>query len=382
MTPRGGRLGTWYRQYLLPGVIFQSVLIGGGYASGREVVEFGGKFGAWGIWAILVMFLGFSLMSMMAYEIARVFRVYDYKNWIRQLIFGLWPIFDLLYVAMLILTLGVLSAATGSIAQEILGWPYWMGAGLVLVLVAVLNFYGKELIAGFKTVGTAFLYFGYLIFAGVVIFFGWDSIGAALAAGDTSFVPGLTLGTVLWTGLLYVGYNLAGLPATLFFLEEQKDRRHTVWAGVATGLLSTLPFTLTWLCLLSFYPGSGILEAPVPWIRMLTAAAGPGILLLYGLVVVWTLVETCTGMIHAAIGRVDAALVGVGRSHLTRLQSAFIAAGVLILAGGLSRFGIIDLISKGYTAMAYGFLLFMALPLLTVGIYRILKRDKRALRGA
>jgi len=32
----------------LPGIILQSVLIGGGYATGREIIEYGGKFGASG----------------------------------------------------------------------------------------------------------------------------------------------------------------------------------------------------------------------------------------------------------------------------------------------------------------------------------------------
>lgn len=33
---------------VLPGIILQSVLIGGGYATGREIVEYGAKFGAMG----------------------------------------------------------------------------------------------------------------------------------------------------------------------------------------------------------------------------------------------------------------------------------------------------------------------------------------------
>ena len=39
-----GNLG----KYLLPGIVLQSVMIGGGYATGREIVEYGAKFGAMG----------------------------------------------------------------------------------------------------------------------------------------------------------------------------------------------------------------------------------------------------------------------------------------------------------------------------------------------
>ena len=37
-----------YAKYILPGVLLQSVLIGGGYATGREIYSYGAKFGAFG----------------------------------------------------------------------------------------------------------------------------------------------------------------------------------------------------------------------------------------------------------------------------------------------------------------------------------------------
>ena len=33
-----------YARYVLPGVLLQSVLIGGGYATGREIYSYGAKF--------------------------------------------------------------------------------------------------------------------------------------------------------------------------------------------------------------------------------------------------------------------------------------------------------------------------------------------------
>src|SRR5690606_25462974 len=80
-----GRPG-WFSRLLLPAIIFQSVLIGGGYASGREIVEFGAKFGALGVWTVVAIFLGFGLVSMVAFEFARVFRSYDYRTFMRNLI--------------------------------------------------------------------------------------------------------------------------------------------------------------------------------------------------------------------------------------------------------------------------------------------------------
>ena len=39
---------TWFKKYLVPGIIFQSVVIGGGYGTGKELVEFFLSFGTIG----------------------------------------------------------------------------------------------------------------------------------------------------------------------------------------------------------------------------------------------------------------------------------------------------------------------------------------------
>ena len=41
----------------------------------------------------------------------------------------------------------------------------------------------------------------------------------------------------------------------------------------------------------------------------------------------------------------------------------------------LAQVGIIDLIAKGYMALAYAFMALFLLPLLTVGVYKILKKE-------
>ncbi len=54
------------------------------------------------------------------------------------------------------------------------------------------------------------------------------------------------------------------------------------------------------------------------------------------------------------------------------MQSALISGAVLVGAALLSQVGVIDLVAARYTAMAYVFLALFALPLVTVGVYRIL----------
>jgi uncharacterized membrane protein YkvI len=96
---------------VLPAVIFQSVLMGGGYATGREIVQFGGRFGALGIWSILAIFAGFTLAAILTYEFARVTRSYNYRTFMRHLIGRLWPLFDILWIVLAVLIIAIVSSA-------------------------------------------------------------------------------------------------------------------------------------------------------------------------------------------------------------------------------------------------------------------------------
>ncbi len=368
-----------YGRYVLPAVIFQSVLIGGGYATGREIVQFGARFGALGVWNILAIFTGFTLTAILTYEFARVTRSYNYRSFMRHLIGRLWPLFDVLWVVLAVLIVAIMSAAAGEIGQQVLGIPYFAGVGFVIVVVAILNFYGKHLIEGFKSVGTTFLYLMFIVLAASILLLRWDNVQEVFATGNTaaldgsSFLNSPTIAAALAAGLLYVGYNLIVLTAVLFSLDRQTTRKETVLSGVITGVLATIPFILTYLCILGFYPGEEVLGAPVPWLAMVTQTGGSGLLAaFFAVMVVYTLIETATGLIHALTDRVSDTLKELGRRPLTGAQSALISGAVLAGAALLSQVGIIDLVAVGYTAMAYLFLALFALPLVTVGLYRIL----------
>lgn len=371
--PFAGRFGA----LLLPAIILQSVLIGGGYATGREIVQYGAKWGAEGWVAVVVIALGFGLAAFLTFEVARVFRVYSYKNFIRQLIGPLWPAFDLLFLAMAILIIAVMASAAANIMLETLGIPELVGTGLIIVGVGLLSFYGSRVIETFKSLGTVALYLAYLAFSLLVLSQRGGDAVEVLRAGDTSYTDHAGILPIVGTGILYVAYNLAVYPAVLFTLHRQTTRRHTATAGALSGLLMTIPFALTWLCILAFYPDPAVMDAPVPWLPMLQAVGGSWILVVFGVVAGWTLLETSVGLIHAIIHRVDddiRAAAPPERQHdagLSRLQHALLGTGVLLAAMVLSRIGIITLVARGYSIMGYFFIALFALPLLTVGSWKV-----------
>ena len=123
-----------YGKYLLPGVLLQSVLIGGGYATGREIVSYGAKFGAGGWIAGIGVLIGFAVVAILTFEIARLYKVYDYKSMIKELIGPLWPLFDVVYVLTMIVIIAVMASASGDIVESTTGLNYWAG---VVILIGI-----------------------------------------------------------------------------------------------------------------------------------------------------------------------------------------------------------------------------------------------------
>lgn len=366
-----------FGKIVLPAIILQSVLIGGGYATGREIVAYGAKYGSAGWLAVVAIWLGFTVMAVLTCELARTFTVYDYKNFIKQLIGRFWPLFDLLFLVMAVVVLAIMASAAGNIMEQTLGIPYLVSVGAVIVIVGVLSYVGESLIERFKTGGTVLLYFAYILFGVVVLSATWREITTVFATGNTSYVSDAGVWAVFKSGILYVGYNLVTFPAVLFALHRQETRRESLVSGVLAGTLMTLPFALTYVAFMGFYPSESVMGAPVPWLPVLNSVGGTALIAFYGIVMGWTLVETSIGFIHAIIDRFDENIedIDVGpleaQTGLSRAQSGALAVGVLVGALLLSRVGIIALVNQGYTMMAYLFIALFAIPLLTVGVLRI-----------
>ena len=88
-----------------------------------------------------------------------------------------------------------------------------------------------------------------------------------------------------------------------------------------------------------------------------------------------TLMETGTGLIHAFNERV----AGVFKERKLEMPSWVRPATALLLillAVLLSRVGLITLIEKGYGTITWGFLIVFVLPVLTIGLAKILRPAK------
>jgi uncharacterized membrane protein YkvI len=89
------------------------------------------------------------------------------------------------------------------------------------------------------------------------------------------------------------------------------------------------------------------------------------------------LLESGTSAVHAInerIGHAWQARRGSELSHRARLTIGLVLLAVCMFAAG--RFGLVALIASGYRAIAYVFLAVFVLPLLTIGVWKILRNER------
>jgi len=359
---------SFFRKYLLPGFVFQSVVIAGGYGTGRELVEYFLNYGPVGglLGMLLITTAVWSLCLAVTFEFARLFKAYDYRTFFKNLIGRYWFVFEILYFILLFIVLAVIGSAAGTLLRENFGLPYITGVLLMLAAVGFLTFKGSSLIESFLSGWSLLLYLVYGIFLAIALLKFGNVIQTRFSEGIIQ--PGWAVG-----GFKYALYNLGIIPAVLFCLKHIKTRKEAVTAGLLGGVIGILPGFLFFIAVVGFYPE--VLPESLPAIFVLQKIGLSILMIIFQVVLFGTLIETGTGFIHAVNERIQSALSERGRS-LARWQRPVISLILLLIALGISTFGLIQLIAKGYGTVSWGFLFVYILPLLTLGLFRIRKGKK------
>ena len=75
--------------------------------------------------------------------------------------------------------------------------------------------------------------------------------------------------------------------------------------------------------------------------------------------------------------RIEAAVDRQGK-EMPKWGHPLIVVGMVVIGVLISTFGLLNLIVKGYGTAVYGFLIIYALPMVTLGVYKISKAGKEA----
>jgi uncharacterized membrane protein YkvI len=353
--------GTWFQRYLLPGLAFKAVVIGGGYATGRELAEFFMPSGPQGgLFAMLLAMAIWSVVCATTFGLARATASWDYRAFFKNLLGPFWVIFEGAYVIFMILILAVFGAAAGAIGSAVLHWPPLAGTLCLIASIILVAANGNASVEQLFKWVSIFLYAVYALFVGLSLF----AFGDRILANGTTAAPtdGWALG-----GITYAGYNVVGAVIILPVLRHLRNDKDALIAGLLAGPLAMIPALLFFICMIAYYPT--IAGEALPSDFLLRRLNFPAFHLIFQLMIFFALLESSTGFVHAINERAASAYLRRRGRILPVTARVAITAALLIGAIFLAtRFGLVTLIARGYRALAYVFLTVFVLPVMTVGL--------------
>jgi len=354
-----------FRVVLIPAGVFVSVMFGGGASTGLEITTYMSSNGpVGGLVAIGVIALMYSVVIFACYEIARIFRAYDYQSF-SKIILGskAWIIYE---VAITLSMFGVLAYSTtggGTAVADYFDLPRYAVTAVILAVVILMTFQGRQLIE-VSMLGTTLLLLG----SAAILMFGalqtnGSEIALQLRAAEVD-IP--SMASKVW---LYSVVVAAYIPIILYAARDLKSRSDVVLASIASGIAIMLPPLGMHLAYLARFPE--ILDQAIPnaWIAgevMPNWFTGFFILVLNIVIL-----QTAVGILQGIIERLDAWSNNSRGTALSRKQHAVVAAVCLMACLGLSAFGVQRLLGWMYD-ISYRFsLVVFIIPLATVGTYKI-----------
>jgi uncharacterized membrane protein YkvI len=359
---------SWFKRWLLPAFAFKAVVIGGGYATGRELAEFflpAGPRG--GLLAMLLATAIWSLVCVVTFLFARATASIDYRTFFKSLLGRFGVSFEVAYIVFLVLVLAVFGAAAGAIGQALLGWPALIGTLVLMALIALVTTYGDRAVERLFKYVSILLYATYAAFLLLCL----ARFGGLIAAAFAKPIP---IGpSWLGGGLTYAGYNIIGAVVVLPVVRHFTSRRDAAIAGLICGPLAMLPAILFFVCMCADYPAIG--QATLPSDVLLRQLHLPVFHVLFQGMIFAALLESGTGFVHAVNARLAHGWTlwrGTAMPKAMRLAAALILlVGSIFVAG---RFGLVTLIAKGYTLLGWVFLAVYVVPLLTLGVWKLRRR--------
>ena len=359
----------FFQKYLMPGFVFQSVVIAGGYGTGRELVEYFLAFGPLGglLGMLTVTTVIWSCLLALSFEFARISQAYDYRSFFQNLLGQYAFVFEILYFILLCIVLAVIGSAAGVLLRDNFHLPYLVSVALTMTLIGFLAFKGSHLIVRFLSTWSIVLYLAFSAFL----------IVSLLKFGPTiqdRFSEALIIPRWPRGGFKYALYNIAVIPAVLFCVKGIETRKEAISAGLLGGVIGIFPGLLLYIAIVSFYPS--VLPEEVPVVFVLQHMGLPLLLILFQIVLFGALITTGIGFIHSVNERIYTARLMKG-NEFPRWQRPIVAVGLLCLGMSLSTLGLVNLIAKGYGTISWGFLVVYVIPIATYGLAKIV-REKRS----
>jgi uncharacterized membrane protein YkvI len=168
-------------------------------------------------------------------------------------------------------------------------------------------------------------------------------------------------------GIKYAAYNIGLVPGILFCVRHIKTRKEAIISGLVAGAIGMIPAVFMFFTLLSQYPS--VLNAPVPVNAVLNKIGWDWFKLIFQIVLFGTFIETGVGLIHGFNERIASVYTELSNQWRSAIGIVLLIVSIFIA----NVVGLVELIAKGYGGLTWAYWIIFVIPVLTIGVWKILK---------
>lgn len=334
-------------------------IIGAGFASGQEILQFFIMFSNYGLWGVVLATVMFSYLGALVMYLSARFRSTNYRHLLPYLLGKRAAVLmDWLSLIMLVGGLAVMLAGSGAVFEEHLGLPYWLGTALAATITCLVILGGLQgvLLANLVLVPVKIGAIALVCFLALT----WHGTALqTLPVESTAKVAGHWA----WSSILYVSYNMIVPVAVLSSLGQTVSARIGVLSGIVGGLVLGATAALITMAGLAFYPEVTSYQVPLLFIA---SKLGHWLRLIMGVLIWLAILTTAIADAHGFASRLAPRQDG---------KYKLIGVGIVIAALPLAGLNFTKLVQVLYPLFGYAGLLLLG-ALIISPIYQRLKGNR------
>lgn len=346
---------------------------GGGFASGAQIYSYYVRYGIWCLIMPAFAMLYNAIFFAYALYFARKHEVYDYRSYNNAFYGRFAPVFsnlfELLYLCVMCVAPAVAFATGGATLSTLTGLPYLLCTFIIGVFIFIVAIFGTDLVRRVASVLSICIIAGLFLVYLPNIIHGWGNITSSLKAMNTQ---GLPLGKAFYSAFLYGTFQLSNIAV---FVQHGKSFTKPKDAIKSMGIgfvVNALLMIMVVLGILTVYENPEMANQSVPTLFMVQQGVGKGLLTpLISILIILGAVSTAVNMVAAMVARIDSSLMKTREDKASEsakkilgkisIQEIVIALICCIADFCIAQFGLLTLIQKAYSALAY-----LAIPVILI----------------
>ncbi len=343
-------------------------LVGSGFASGQEVMQYFTAYGIPGIWGALLTMLLFALMcaavAYYGYKFAKSQSFSAFRHYCGKYFGWFMDVFSVLFCFLVGI---VMTSGSGAMFEQYFGIPSFVGSAIMAVIALASALLGLSKLT--KLLGsTAPICILFLVGVSLVTaIMNWDNLANADAMVAEADASGNVLRAVdfaapmfviiIVTSLNYVAHNIvAGVPFISKVGTQAKTKKEALWGGLLGGVLLGLCALALNLGMLSTYSDVYMLEVPgLEFANKMNPIIGG----IYAVILIIMIYNTIVPMMISV-----ANLFVKEEKEPQKYRVVLVALAVIFLLGGQIQFSV--LINILYPFVGYVGMIYMVVVLVQV----------------